>query len=91
MPYKEVPAFVTRLREREAVAARALEFTILTAARSGEVLGMIWAELDLDAKLWVVPGARMKAGREHRVPLSDQALNIIEKVAPLRVGDKSDA
>ena len=91
MPYGEAPAFVARLRERDAVAARALEFMILTAARSGEVLGMTWAELDLVAKLWVVPGARMKAGREHRVPLSDQALKIIEKVAPLRDGDNSDA
>jgi len=89
MPYVEVPAFIARLRERAAVAARALEFTVLTAARSGEVLGMIWAEIDLDAKLWVVPGARMKAGREHRVPLSDEALKIIEDVAPLRVGNNS--
>jgi integrase len=78
MPCAEVPAFVARLRERDAVAARALEFMILTAARSGEVLGMTWGELDLDAALWVVPERRMKAGREHRVPLSDRAIQIVQ-------------
>jgi integrase len=91
MPYVELPAFITRMREREAVAARALEFVILTAARSGEVLGMIWAELDLEAKLWVVPETRMKAGREHRVPLSDQALKVIERLPALNQGDNSEA
>jgi integrase len=90
MPYAEVPAFIASLRERDAVAARTLEFIILTAARSGEVLGMTWAELDLGAKLWVVPSARMKAGREHRVPLSDQALKVIEKVTPLRESNNAD-
>ena len=79
MPYAEVPAFIAHLREREAIAARALEFTILAATRSGETLGMTWAELDLNANLWIVPGARMKSGREHRIPLSDQGADIVRK------------
>ncbi len=86
MPFEELPAFITRLRERDAVAAMALEFLILTAARSGEVLGATWAEIDLEAKLWTVPAERMKAGREHRVPLSPRAVAILEKVKPLASG-----
>jgi integrase len=83
---ERVPITLRSARRSSAVHAAA---TIRhTAARSGEARGMTWAELDLVARLWVVPGARMKAGREHRVPLSDQALKIIEKVAPLRDGDK---
>jgi integrase len=70
MPFDEVPAFMARLRDRKAIAARALEFTILTAARSGEVLGARWSEIDLKAKVWSVPALRMKAGVEHRVPLT---------------------
>ena len=73
MPYDEVAAFVAELREREAIAALALELCILTAARSGEILGMRWDEIDLDKKIWTVPAHRMKAGREHRVPLSQRA------------------
>ncbi|MFZ1882659.1 MAG: integrase, partial [Rhodoplanes sp.] len=68
MPFVDVPVFVERLREVEGVSARALEFTILTAARSGEVLGAGWSEIDLVAKVWTVPASRMKAAREHRVP-----------------------
>nr|QQZ48873.1 tyrosine-type recombinase/integrase [Phenylobacterium glaciei] len=68
MPYGEVSDLVASLRQRDAVAAQALEFLILTAARSGEVLGATWAEIDLKAKIWTVPAERMKAGREHRVP-----------------------
>jgi integrase len=79
MPYPDVPAFVARLREREAVAALALEFAILTAARSGEVLGARWSEIDLAAKVWTVPPDRMKAAREHRVPLSKRALAILKR------------
>ena len=85
LPYAEVPAFLVRLREREAIAALALEFAILTAARSGEVLGGRWDEIDLDAKVWTIPAERMKAAREHRVPLSDPALSILAKLLPLRV------
>ena len=80
MPYAELPAFVAALRERAGVAARALEFTILTAARTGETIGATWAEIDVDAKTWTVPAARMKAGKEHVVPLSDRALEILASV-----------
>ena len=70
MPYADVPAFVERLRQSDAMAARALEFTILTVARSGETLGATWKEIDFKAKLWNVPKERMKAGAPHTVPLS---------------------
>ena len=62
------------------MARRALEFTILTAARSGEVLGARWDEIDLQRKVWTVPAERMKAGKEHRVPLSDRALAILKEL-----------
>jgi integrase len=68
------------LRKRNGLSARALEFTILTAARTGETIGMEWAEVDFDAKTWTVPPARMKAGLSHKVPLSDRALAILRKV-----------
>lgn len=77
LPFDEIAAFLEELRKRPATAARALEFTILTAARSGEVRGMTWAELDISAKLWKVPGSRMKAGKEHIVPLSAAAVAIV--------------
>jgi len=73
------------LRQRDGVAARALEFAILTAARTGEVLGTRWSEIDLESRLWTVPAGRMKAGREHRVPLSDAALEILSRLD--RTGD----
>lgn len=69
LPYTEMAAFVVDLRVREGIAAKALEFAILTAARSGEVRGMTWGEVDLNAKLWTVPASRMKAAEEHQVPL----------------------
>ena len=81
MAYADVPAFLARLREREALAARALEFCILTAARSGEVLGARWREIDLAARVWTVPAGRTKAAREHRVPLCARALAILEALA----------
>jgi integrase len=87
MPFDDVPEFIATLRERKAIASLALEFAILTAARSGEVLGARWAEIDLDAKVWTVPAARMKAAREHRVPLSGRALVIIETLAAARMGE----
>jgi integrase len=87
MPYADVPAFVAELRNREAVAALGLEFAILTAARSGEVLGAQWSEIDLEAGVWTIPAKRMKAGREHRVPLSEPALAIVEKVRGARMSD----
>jgi integrase len=87
MPYAEVPAFVMRLQRAEATAARALELLTLAAARSGEVLGATWTEFDLDAKVWTVPAERMKAGKEHRVPLSDRAVDLIKAQADVKVGD----
>lgn len=78
MPYAAVPEFVGRLREREAVAALALEFTILTAARTGEVIAATWSEVDLEKAIWTVPADRMKAGKEHRVPLSPRAVEILK-------------
>jgi len=80
LPYSEIGGFMVSLREREAIAARALEFTILTAARTGEVLGARRTEIDLASKVWTIPGERMKAGREHRVPLSERAIALIERV-----------
>jgi integrase len=87
MPFAEVPAFMDTLREMDGVAPRALKFTILTAARSGEVLGARWDEIDLDAKLWIVPAARMKSAREHRVPLSGRAAAILKEMAAIRTSD----
>jgi integrase len=86
MPYEDIPAFIGRLRKRDATAALALEMCILTAGRSGEVLGMRWSEIDLDKKIWTVPAERMKAGREHRVPLSPRAILILKKLAKLKQG-----
>jgi integrase len=80
LPYSEIGAFMASLRERNATAARALEFTILTAARTGEVLGARRAEIDLASKVWTIPGERMKAGREHRVPLSRQAVALLDQL-----------
>lgn len=77
MPFEMLPAFVANLRMRDAVAARALEFTILTAARSGEVLGATWNEIDVRKEVWTIPAGRMKAGREHRVPLSSRAMELL--------------
>ncbi len=74
LAHSEIAAFLGDLSARTGVAARALGFTILTAARSGETRGMTWGEVDLDNRLWTIPAARMKAGKEHRVPLSDAAL-----------------
>jgi integrase len=87
LPYSEIAEFMAELRKQEGVAALALELTILTAARTGEVLGARWDEFDLEHRLWSVPGTRMKAGREHRVPLSDAAMKIIEKMASIRLSD----
>lgn len=77
LPHAQIADFMTDLAQREGVAARALAFTILTAARSGETRGMTWGEVDLDAKVWTIPAGRMKAAKEHRVPLSDAALSLI--------------
>jgi integrase len=75
---------MAELRERTGIAARALEFTILTAARTGEALGARWPEIDLVQRIWVVPPERMKMGRAHRVPLSPRAVEIVAKMAEVR-------
>ena len=87
MPYENVAGFVGQLRRREASAALALELCILTAARSGEILGMRWSEIDLDKKIWTVPAERMKAGRQHRVPLSSRAIAILRQLQKLKAGE----
>lgn len=84
MPYDAIPAFVAQLRERDAMAALALEFVILTAARTNEVLEATWGEVDLGKAIWAIPAGRMKAGKEHRVPLSPRAVEILEAVKPLK-------
>jgi len=78
LPYVELGAFMANLREREGVAARALEFSILTAARSGEARGATWQEIDLTAKVWSIDGSKMKAGKDHQVPLCDAAIALLE-------------
>ena len=80
LPYGELPGFLAKIREREATAARALEFAILTAARTGEVLGARWDEFDLANTMWTVPAIRMKARRDHRVPLSTAAMAIVKQL-----------
>ena len=85
LPFKDIAAFMVKLSSRKAIAARALEFGILTAARSGEVRGMTWSEVDLQQKLWTVPGTRMKAGVIHEVPLSDKALAILNSLVPAKI------
>jgi integrase len=81
--FDEMPGFLAALQARQGMAARALEFAIYTAARTAEVLGATWGEVDVDAKVWTVPAKRMKPGRAHRVPLSDAAVALLEKLRPL--------
>lgn len=96
LPWRDLPQFMTDIRNRNAVAALACEFLILTAARSGEILrskrngtiqGMRWEEVDFDNRVWTVPAIRMKAGIEHRVPLSDQVIRLLKEVQKLGTGD----
>jgi integrase len=87
MPYSDVPAFIAELSQRSATAARALEFCILTATRSGEALAARWDEIDLDGKIWTVPPARTKTAREHRVPLSDRAVAILREMDAAGTGE----
>ncbi|WP_035484886.1 tyrosine-type recombinase/integrase [Geminicoccus roseus] len=88
LPWRKLPAFMAELRKRPATAARALEFLILTAARTNEVMGATWHEIDEEHGIWTIPGKRMKSGRQHRVALSSAALAILKQMAPLR--KKSD-
>lgn len=78
LPYGEIPVFMARLRAQEGVSARALEFTILTATRTSETIRARWDEIGLDSKMWTIPGERMKAGKGHRVPLSERAMTILK-------------
>ncbi|GLS18101.1 integrase [Labrys miyagiensis] len=91
LPYAKLPAFVQDLQKREGVAALALEWTILCAARTGEITGATWAEIDTAAKVWSIPGSRMKAGRAHRVPLSGRAIEILEQAAKVRTDEEPEA
>jgi integrase len=87
LPYDEIGAFMVKLRERGAIAARGLEFLILTAARTSEVLGARWDEIDFAGKLWVVSADRMKSDKEHRVPLSADALTVLQSMSETRQSD----
>jgi integrase len=81
LPWQQIPAIMTTLGAKPGEAARALRFAILTAARSGEVRGLRWREIDLAEKTWTVRAERMKAGRPHRVPLSDAAMAVVAEAA----------
>jgi len=83
LPYKDLPAFMVELRQREGVVQRALEFTILTATRTGEVIGAKWSEIDLGNKVWTIPADRMKEGAEHRVPLVPTAMAVLEQMGAI--------
>jgi integrase len=87
LPYVEIRDFMRSLRERDADAARVLELAVLTAARTGEVLGAKWSEIDSKTKMWTVPGNRMKGGRVHRVPLSDAAVAVLQRMLMVRQND----
>ncbi|MGZ5844358.1 MAG: tyrosine-type recombinase/integrase, partial [Xanthobacteraceae bacterium] len=87
MPYAEIGDFMADLREQTNLGARALEFTILTAARTEQTRGATWHEIDLRAKIWTIPAERMKGGREHKVPLSAPALALLTDMASIRRGD----
>jgi len=80
IPYTELPAFMAEVRGREAISARALEFTVLTAARTSETTGAAWDEINSVQKIWTIPAARMKANKDHRVPLSGRALEILKEL-----------
>ena len=89
LPWREIGNFLDTLRQQNGVAARALELTILTAARTGETLGATWSEIDIGSAIWVIPAHRTKAGRQHRIPLSDAAMAVLGIVALL--GDDPDS
>jgi len=87
LSYLEINAFIDNLHKQNGIAAKCLEFTILTAARTGETIGATWDEIDLDAKTWTIPAVRMKAEREHRVPLSSDALAILTNMSAIRLNN----
>ena len=80
LPYDDVPAFIQQLSKRQGVGPKALEFIVLTAARTGEVLGARWSEIDFEKKIWTVPADRMKARREHRVPLTARMIKLLKSL-----------
>jgi len=86
LPYGEIGSFMQALRAQEGEAARALEFLFLTAARTGEVIGATWEEIDLGSATWTIPGSRIKTGRDHRVPLSPPAVKLLKAQAKVRQG-----
>jgi len=88
LPYKQINPFIKALRKKIGCAPLALEFLILTAGRTGEVTGATWSEIDLDAKVWTVPATRMKAGKEHRVPLCERAVEILASINTKRKPDE---
>jgi integrase len=87
LPWSEIGAFMAELRDQDGIGARALEFTILTATRTSEVIGAAWSEIDLKGKIWTIPAERMKAEKEHRVPLSEAALAVLDNLRDQRHGD----
>ena len=87
MPYAEVPGLIAALRQREGISALALQFLVLTAARTGEVLGARWSEIDLAGRVWTIPAQRTKSGREHRVPLSSAAVAVLAHMQVIRIGE----
>ena len=86
LPWRDCPEFFQRLHQSEATSARLLEFVMLTATRSNEARGATWSEIDFDAKVWTIPAARMKKGRDHDVPLSDQAVALLRQMEAERAG-----
>jgi integrase len=84
MHWKDVPLFYEQLKQRNAMAAKALMFTSLTVGRTGEVLGMRWAEIDFEGRVWICPAERMKTGEEHRVPLTSEMLSIIDPLQAMK-------
>ena len=87
LPYSEIGAFMAELRQREAIAARGLEFLILTAARTGEVIGATWDEIDFADKAWTIPADRTKSDKEHHVPISPNAIEVLEGMRDVRQSD----
>src|SRR5262249_47640499 len=86
LPYGEMPGFVSDLRGRKSVTAHALEIVILTAVRTSEAVGAKWSEIDLENKIWTIPAHRIKAGREHRVPLTTRAIEVLRLLNPATEG-----
>ncbi len=80
LPYAEMPDFMGQLRKLTSVSAMALDFAILNAARTGEIIGAKWSEIDMAERVWIIPAERMKAGKEHRVPLNDRSIEILKKL-----------